>query len=107
MFRHVTDPSAPGLALIVDGKEIPARHGESVAAALLAAGRLVFRPSAVSGAPRGPWCLMGACFECLVTIDGERQRACMVLAAEGMVIETGNSRPGLTSPGLTSPSLAS
>ncbi|MGH7080949.1 MAG: 2Fe-2S iron-sulfur cluster-binding protein, partial [Acetobacteraceae bacterium] len=48
------------------------------------------------GAPRGPWCLMGACFECLVTIDGTRQRACMVRAAEGMVIDTGQALSSLT-----------
>lgn len=88
MFRRITESPAPAVSLIVDGTEIQSRPGESVAAALLAAGRAVFRHSAISDAPRGPWCLMGACFECLVIIDGVRQRACMVRAREGMVIET-------------------
>ncbi|MGH7078805.1 MAG: (2Fe-2S)-binding protein [Acetobacteraceae bacterium] len=95
MFRRTTDSAAPALSLIVDGTAIQARSGESVAAALLAAGRAVFRHSAISSAPRGPWCLMGACFECVVSIDGLRQRACMVGASEGMVIETGQALSSL------------
>ncbi|MGH7082490.1 MAG: (2Fe-2S)-binding protein [Acetobacteraceae bacterium] len=95
MFRRTTDSAAPALSLIVDGTAIQARSGESVAAALLAAGRTVFRHSAISGAPRGPWCLMGACFECLVSIDGVRQRACMIGARAGMVIETGQALSSL------------
>lgn len=91
MFRRITESPAPAVSLIVDGTDIQSRSGESVAAALLAAGRAVFRRSAISGAPRGPWCLMGACFECVVIIDGVRQRACMVRAREGMVIETGQA----------------
>jgi len=42
----------------------------SVAAALLASGVRRFRATPVSNAPRGPYCMMGACFECLVEIDG-------------------------------------
>lgn len=96
MFRRTTEFPAPTLAVIVDGAEVLARPGESVAAALLAAGHAAFRRSAVSGVSRGPWCLMGACFECLVEIDGARQRACMVRAEQGMRIETGQSRRKLS-----------
>jgi NADH dehydrogenase/NADH:ubiquinone oxidoreductase subunit G len=43
----------------------------------------------VSGAPRAPYCLMGVCFECLVTVDGVGSRqGCLVPVREGMVIET-------------------
>ena len=44
---------------------------------------------AVSGAPRLPYCMMGVCFDCLVTIDGVGNRqGCLVPVAEGMQIET-------------------
>jgi predicted molibdopterin-dependent oxidoreductase YjgC len=63
--------------------------GRSVAAALLAAGVSRFRATPVSGAPRGPFCMMGACFECLVEIDGVPSRqACMVQVEAGMRIRS-------------------
>lgn len=64
---------------------MPACPGETVAAALLAAGHMAFRATIVSGSPRGPFCMMGACFDCLVEIDGTPFRqACMVSATAGM-----------------------
>jgi predicted molibdopterin-dependent oxidoreductase YjgC len=87
MFRRLPD-AAPTLTITVDGKAIDARRGESVAAALLAANIVRFRNGPVSG-PRGPYCMMGACFECLVTIDGAGNRqACMVAVRDGMTVET-------------------
>jgi predicted molibdopterin-dependent oxidoreductase YjgC len=68
-----------------DGQELPAYEGETVAAALLAAGRRTFRRTARRGEPRGPFCGMGVCFECLVCIDGRpNRRACQVPVADGM-----------------------
>jgi D-hydroxyproline dehydrogenase subunit gamma len=96
MFRRSVESAASPVTLAVDGREVHARSGESVAAALLAAGISAFRRAAVSAAPRGPWCLMGACFECLVTIEGVRQRACMVRVEEGMRIEIGEARRKVT-----------
>src|SRR3954467_12139123 len=59
--------------------------GRSVAAALLAAGVSRFRATPVSGAPRAPFCMMGACFDCLVEIDGVPSRqSCMVEGKAGM-----------------------
>ncbi|MEX2630317.1 MAG: (2Fe-2S)-binding protein [Tistlia sp.] len=72
-----------------DGRPLTGRHGDSLAAALLASGVLRFRVSPVSGAPRGPFCLMGVCFECLVEIDGVGNlQACMVPLEEGMAVRT-------------------
>ncbi|HVZ09278.1 FAD-dependent oxidoreductase [Rhodopila sp.] len=66
-----------------DGMPIEALEGETIAAALSAAGVVTFRHTP-SGAPRGLHCGMGACFDCVVTVDGRiGQRACMTLAAEG------------------------
>jgi D-hydroxyproline dehydrogenase subunit gamma len=89
MFRRLPDAGGDTVVLSVDGKTLTARAGDSVAAALLAAGLLVCRTSAVSGAPRAPYCLMGVCFECLLAIDGRQNRqACLVEVADGMRIET-------------------
>jgi predicted molibdopterin-dependent oxidoreductase YjgC len=89
MFARLPDAAAPVVRVTIDGEPVEARAGDSVAAALLASGRLVSRFTPVSGAPRGPFCMMGACFDCLVTLDGvPNQQACMVAVAPGMRIET-------------------
>jgi predicted molibdopterin-dependent oxidoreductase YjgC len=79
----------------VDGHSLPARPGQTVAAALMAAGRLILRYTD-SGAPRGLFCGMGVCFECLVTIDGvSGRRACMTPARPGMRVNlTANAASG-------------
>ncbi|THK36729.1 (2Fe-2S)-binding protein [Ensifer sp. MPMI2T] len=70
-----------------DGKRMRAQRGDMLASALLAAGVDHVRQSVVSGAPRAPYCLMGVCFECLVTIDGVQNRqACLVEVEEGMTV---------------------
>ena len=59
------------------------------AGAALAAGIDHCRTTPVTGSPRAPYCLMGVCFECLVTVDGVGSRqGCLVPVREGMVIET-------------------
>ena len=80
----VTRP--PAFAIDVDGTSVPAHPGETVAAALLAAGIRAFRTTDTG--PRGPFCNMGVCFECVVEIDGVRVRACMTAAREGMRVST-------------------
>ena len=69
MFKRLGDKGAT-LTFTVDGKPIRARIGDTVASAMLAAGIDRCRTTPVSGAPRAPYCLMGVCFECLVTVDG-------------------------------------
>lgn len=74
--------------LDVNGEQVLAEPGITVAAALLNAGRTAFRIS-VTGQPRAPLCGMGICYECRVTIDGiDQQRACMRVVVDGMRIET-------------------
>lgn len=86
MFRRLHS-AGERVTIWLDGERIEARAGESVAAAMLAAGARHFRTTPVSGAPRGPWCMMGACFDCLVEIDGEPSiQACMTSVREGMRI---------------------
>ena len=69
MFKRLHESGA-AVSLTIDGVAVTARAGDSVAAALLAAGRTHCRTTPVSGAPRAPYCMMGVCFDCLVTIDG-------------------------------------
>ncbi len=93
MFRRLPDAPVGTVTIAVDGLEVFARAGETVAAALLAAGFDAFRTTGVSGASRGPYCLMGVCFDCLVSIDGIGSRqACLVQVREGMRIETQRGR---------------
>jgi hypothetical protein len=77
------------LTFYFDGRPIPAREGDSAAAALLAAGVLATRRTAASGAPRGPYCMMGVCFDCLAVVDGQGGvQLCLTQARDGMRIET-------------------
>ncbi len=69
------------------GRQFLARPGQSVAAALWAARETVLRTTAVDAAPRGFFCGMGVCFDCLVTIDGRPNcRACQIPVTDGMVV---------------------
>jgi D-hydroxyproline dehydrogenase subunit gamma len=68
----------PKIRMFVNGREVVAHEGETVMAALIAAGFRTLRTSRVHGEGRGPLCGMGVCYECLVSINGRaNQRACM------------------------------
>ena len=72
----------------VNGDSIQAFAGETLLAALIAAGIRVLRRSPVRGEPRGGFCGMGVCRECLVTVNGKPNvRACMVKVEAGMEVE--------------------
>jgi predicted molibdopterin-dependent oxidoreductase YjgC len=87
MFQRLNPGPASGVRLDFEGESITAEAGETVAAALLAAGIGRFRDTPVEGRPRAPYCMMGICFDCLVEIDGVPNRqACMVPVADGMKI---------------------
>ena len=88
MFQRIDGKSGGSVVISVDGAQVTARAGDTVAAALLAAGLTSTRTTPVSGSPRAPYCMMGVCFECLVTIDdvGNRQ-ACLIPVSEGMRVE--------------------
>ena len=85
MFRRLSASRDQPICFRFDGAEILGRQGDTVAAALLAAGKTALRTTALSGSPRGPFCMMGVCFDCLVTIDGAPNRqACLTPITEGM-----------------------
>ncbi|KNE83855.1 MULTISPECIES: (2Fe-2S)-binding protein [Streptomyces] len=76
--------------IIVDGRPLAFIEGQTVAAALVAAGRVAWRTTRIGHRPRGVFCGIGVCFDCLVTIDGAGgQRACLVPARAGMTVTTG------------------
>ncbi len=78
--------------LVVDGVEVLAYEGESVAAALLAAGRRGLRTAPRRGEQRGMYCGIGLCFECTVTIDGRRAiRACLTPVRDGLRVATADN----------------
>jgi predicted molibdopterin-dependent oxidoreductase YjgC len=97
VFRRLSDIEESAVSFTFNGVPTMARQGDSVAAALLAAGLCITRRTPVSGVARGPYCMMGVCFECLVKIDGRPNRqACMITVVEGMRVETqdGAAMPG-------------
>jgi glycine/D-amino acid oxidase-like deaminating enzyme len=81
-------PTGPPVRLNFDGRGIEALEGETIAAALAASDIVAVR-QARSGAPRGPFCGMGVCFDCLVTVDGRpSQRACLTKVEAGMDVRS-------------------
>ena len=81
---------SPMVTVTVDGDPVQAFPGETVATVLLALGRQTFRHTDHLHAPRGLFCGMGVCFDCLVTVDGQPNvRACVTPVHAGMVVETG------------------
>jgi len=88
MFKRSVDDARAPVEIFVDGVSVTARAGDTVSAALLPSGLDARRATAVSGAPRLPYCMMGVCFDCLVTIDGVGNRqGCLIPVSAGMTIE--------------------
>lgn len=86
MFRRIVTIEKQ-ISFVFDGQTIIAAENDSVAAALLASGIIDFRDSAESGKHRGPYCMIGNCFDCLVEIDGRPNlQACRVQVREGMQV---------------------
>jgi sarcosine oxidase subunit alpha len=78
--------------LTFDGEAFEASKGESVAAALVAGGRLSIARSSKFHRPRGPACMRGACDGCLARVDGvPNVMTCMVAARDGMTVEPQNT----------------
>ncbi|MFE8011874.1 (2Fe-2S)-binding protein [Streptomyces antibioticus] len=81
-------PEAP-FTVRFDGREIEALPGRTIAAVLWAAGITAWRGTRGGGRPRGVFCGIGVCFDCLVTVDGRpNQRACLAPATPGADIRT-------------------
>lgn len=92
MTRAGTSPEVErgqAITITVDGEPLQAYAGETIAGALLATGRKAWRRT-LHGLPRGLFCGIGLCFDCLVTVNGTPNvRACLTPVAPGMVVDTG------------------
>ena len=87
---RLRDADRPRIALRLDGAPVAAQRGDTVLTALLAAGAGHLRDSEFGDGPRAGFCLMGACQDCWVVVEGlGRVRACATLAEEGMEIRRG------------------
>jgi sarcosine oxidase subunit alpha len=90
-----TDPARP-LTVTFEGRTIPAVHGQTIAAALYAAGVRIFSRSFKYHRPRGLLCVSGDCPNCLMRVDGRPNvRSCTEPARQGQVVEGQNAWPGL------------
>lgn len=76
------------VAFTFDGRPITAEAGQSIAAALLAAGLRSWRATRVQGQPRGLFCGIGVCHDCLLVVNGVAgMRACITEAHEGDIVQ--------------------
>lgn len=86
MFRRLHEPAAR-VTVTLDGSTLQVPAGETVAAMILATADPTCRQTPESGARRAPFCMIGACFDCLVEIDGVPNRqGCMVAVHDGMAV---------------------
>lgn len=87
MFQPLTKQSDnEEITVHFNGEPLRVTSNISVAAALLSHDIQSLRQTLKSQSPRGPFCMMGACFECLVQIDGVTRQACMTIVEEGLEI---------------------
>ena len=105
-----SDPARPRVSdpitITLDGREITGRTGQTVAGLMLAAGTQQWRRTSVHGTPRGVFCGIGVCFDCIVTVNGLRDvRACLRRARNGDVVVSQQDRlPTTTTPTHEDPS---
>ncbi len=92
MSRSPADPEqtpGPPFEITFDGRPVRALPGQSIAAALWAAGILAWRTTRKGGAPRGAFCGIGSCYDCLATVNGRpNRRACLLRARPGDAVTT-------------------
>ena len=96
MFRKLLEPEADGLTIYVDGEPVAAEAGETIAAVLLRQDGGWSRLTAVSGSPRGPYCMMGVCFDCVAEVDGASSvQTCLRPVRHGMKVVRQRGLPRL------------
>jgi D-hydroxyproline dehydrogenase subunit gamma len=88
LFPRSDDPIQPAaadaLSIVVDGDTVNGLAGQTIAGVLLGSGRLAWRKTTGDGSPRGVFCGIGVCFDCIVEVNGVRDvRACQRRAADG------------------------
>ena len=100
MFTDLTPEREQTFSIRIDGNHHTVAAGITVAAAMLSVGVTRFWDTRYGNTPRGPFCMMGVCFDCLCVIDGQPNRqACMTTVREGMTIDTQSGAADLASSG--------
>lgn len=83
-------PDAEKIKIFFEGEEIIANKDEPVATALMNAGIMDFRSTRVLHEPRGVYCAIGRCTDCMMIVDGQPNvRTCITPAKDGMTVERG------------------
>jgi sarcosine oxidase, subunit alpha len=97
LTEHPILPVEPGRAVrfTFRGRELPGYEGETISAALYAAGIRVFGSHPRDGSPQGLFCANGQCAQCMVIVDSEPVKSCMELVRDGMVVEPAEGLPEL------------
>jgi aerobic-type carbon monoxide dehydrogenase small subunit (CoxS/CutS family) len=90
---HVVDRDRPSVSFTLDGAAATALQGDTILTAVLTARSRLADSNGVDG-PRAGFCLMGACQECWVTVDGAPMRACGTIVVAGMRVTTDRGRAG-------------
>jgi len=84
-------PEAEEVTVFLDGRPVTVEKGQMIAAALLDKGIRINRYTRNNHAPRGIFCGIGQCTDCVMVVNGQRNvRTCITPVEEGMVIETQN-----------------
>jgi predicted molibdopterin-dependent oxidoreductase YjgC len=97
MFRKLHEPGAEAVTIHIDGVAVAAETGESIAAVLLRQAVLWSRTTPVTRSRRGPYCMIGVCFDCLARVDGVASvQTCVTLVRDGMRVERQEGRRSLS-----------
>ena len=86
-MRRLQTTNVQTVEFTFEGKTYQAYEGDSIAAALLANGITKSKKVYASDKCRGPFCMMGVCYECVVLIDNKSVQGCMNPIKEGMNIQ--------------------
>lgn len=87
MFRSINNNQGSLITIYFEGKTLNVSKDHNVATALLEAGINTFRETTLNNENRGPYCMMGLCFDCLININGlDNQQACTIRVSDGMKI---------------------
>ena len=77
------------VTIFYNGEPVEVLAGEPIAAALINAGIISFRTTARDNAPRGIFCAIGRCTDCMMIVDGiPNTRTCVTPVRDGMRVET-------------------
>ena len=99
MFKNVREPKGNVVTIYFEDQPVQAEEGMTVAAAVLNPAEGWTRTSH-GGQRRGPFCHMGVCFECLMTIDGiPNRQACLTVVTEGMRVNRQSGAPDMRKEG--------